>query len=53
MTKDHKLFQRKYLIFLDIDGVLASSRVHCAHNADQSYGLWARLDPVAMDFLSH
>ena len=41
---------RKYLIFLDIDGVFTSSRVHYAHNA--VYGMWHRFDPVAVDFMN-
>jgi len=41
---------RKYLVFLDIDGVFTSSRVHYAHNAE--YGMWHRFDPVAVDFLN-
>ncbi len=42
--------ERKYLIFLDIDGVFTSNRVHYAHNAE--YKLWARFDPVAVDFMN-
>lgn len=42
--------QRKYLIFLDIDGVFTSNRVHYAHNA--TYKMWARFDPVAVDFMN-
>lgn len=41
---------RKYLVFLDIDGVFTSSRVHYAHNA--TYEMWARFDPVAVDFMN-
>ena len=41
---------RKYLVFLDIDGVFTSSRVHTAHNAE--YAMWHRFDPVAVDFLN-
>lgn len=40
----------KYIVFLDFDGVLTSSRVHYAHNA--TYPMWARFDPVAVDFLN-
>lgn len=40
----------KYLVFLDFDGVLTSTRVHYAHNAE--YPMWARFDPVAVDFLN-
>lgn len=41
---------RKYLVFLDIDGVFTSSRVHTAHNAE--YEMWHRFDPVAVDFMN-
>ena len=41
---------RKYLVFLDIDGVFTSSRVHYAHNA--TYEMWHRFDPVAVDFMN-
>jgi hypothetical protein len=41
---------RKYLVFLDIDGVFTSSRVHYAHNA--VYKMWHRFDPVAVDFMN-
>lgn len=41
---------RKYLVFLDIDGVFTSSRVHYAHAA--SYDMWHRFDPVAVDFMN-
>jgi hypothetical protein len=40
----------KYLVFLDIDGVFTSSRVHAAHNA--SFDSWHRFDPVAVDFMN-
>ena len=42
--------ERKYLVFLDIDGVFTSSRVHYAHAA--TYGMWHRFDPVAVDFMN-
>ena len=42
--------KRKYLVFVDIDGVLTSSRVHYAHNA--TYEMWARFDPIAIDFFN-
>lgn len=42
--------KREYLVFLDIDGVFTSSRVHYAHNA--VYGMWHRFDPVAVDFMN-
>lgn len=41
---------RKYLVFLDIDGVFTSSRVHYAHNA--VFNVWHRFDPVAVDFMN-
>lgn len=41
---------RKYLVFLDIDGVFTSARVNSAHNA--SYDMWHRFDPVAVDFMN-
>jgi hypothetical protein len=41
---------RKYLVFLDIDGVFTSSRVHYAHAA--SYEMWHRFDPIAIDFMN-
>jgi hypothetical protein len=41
---------RKYLVFLDIDGVFTSSRVHYAHNA--VFNMWHRFDPVAVDFMN-
>lgn len=41
---------RKYLVFLDIDGVFTSARVTYAHNA--SYDMWHRFDPVAVDFMN-
>jgi len=44
------MMNRKYLVFLDIDGVFTSSRVHLAHNAD--FNMWHRFDPVAVDFMN-
>jgi hypothetical protein len=38
-------------VFLDIDGVFTSSRVHYAHKA--AYKMWHRFDPVAVDFMNH
>lgn len=40
----------KYLVFLDIDGVFTSNRVHYAHNA--TYEMWARFDQNAVDFMN-
>lgn len=44
-------YMRKYLVFLDVDGVFTSGRVHYAHNAHQA-ALWQRFDPVAVDFMN-
>jgi hypothetical protein len=41
---------RKYLVFLDIDGVFTSSRVHYAHNG--SYRMWSKFDQNAIDFMN-
>lgn len=41
---------RKYLVFLDIDGVLTSNRVNFAHNA--TYEMWHRFDQNAVDFFN-
>jgi len=41
---------KKYLCFLDIDGVFASSRVHTASNA--TYPIWHQFDPIAIQFLN-
>lgn len=40
----------RYLVFLDIDGVFTSNRVHYAHAA--VYENWHRFDPVAVDFMN-
>lgn len=45
------MMDRKYLVFLDIDGVFASHRVHVAHNAYQA-AMWQRFDPVAIDYMN-
>lgn len=42
--------KKRYLVFLDVDGVFTSSRVHYAHGA--SYEMWHRFDPVAVDFMN-
>lgn len=42
--------ETKYLVFLDIDGVFTSARVHYAHSGE--YKTWARFDPVAVDFMN-
>lgn len=40
--------KRKYLAFLDVDGVFASTRVH--YSWDNEYDKWSKFDPVAVDF---
>jgi hypothetical protein len=40
----------KYLVFLDIDGVFTSDRVHMAQNAN--YELWHKFDQTAVDFMN-
>lgn len=42
----------KYVIFLDIDGVFTSNRVHMAHNGNEDFPLWIKFDPVAVDFMN-
>ena len=39
-----------YLVFLDIDGVLTSDRVHLA--SDAHYPIWSKFDPIAIDFFN-
>lgn len=40
----------RYLVFLDIDGVFTSTRVHLSsHDRNE---LWNRFDPVAVDFMN-
>jgi hypothetical protein len=41
---------RKYLVFLDIDGVLTSQRVHTTYQGE--YGMWCQFDPVAIHFFN-
>jgi hypothetical protein len=43
---------KKYLVYLDIDGVFTSPRVHSAHNSDGNE-MWTRFDPVAVDFMNY
>lgn len=40
----------KYLVFVDIDGVLTSARAQMSHNA--SYMIWSKFDPIAIDFFN-
>jgi len=40
-----------YLVFVDFDGVLTSTRVHMAQPED-SYKLWSTFDPIVMEFFN-
>lgn len=40
-----------YYVFLDIDGVFTSARVHVAHNG--AYPIWAKFDSTAVDFMNY
>jgi len=51
-NKKEVKMNRKYLVFLDIDGVFTSHRVHIAHNAHGAM-MWQRFDPVAVDFMNY
>lgn len=44
--------KKAYLVFLDIDGVFTSQRVHTAHNSESAV-LWQKFDPVAVDFMNY
>lgn len=48
----YKTPKQRYLVFLDVDGVFTSSRVHYAHNSSPKYSMWCRFDPVAVDFMN-
>lgn len=41
---------RKYLCFLDIDGVLTSDRVHATYQG--KYDMWCQFDPIAIQFFN-
>lgn len=41
---------RKYLAFLDIDGVLTGDRVH--FSSEHEYNMWHQFDPVAIQFFN-
>jgi hypothetical protein len=41
---------RKHLVFLDIDGVFTSSRVHISRT--DPYPMWVKFDPVSIDFMN-
>lgn len=40
----------KYAVFLDVDGVFTSTRVHYA--ADSKGLLWRKFDPIAVEFMN-
>lgn len=40
----------KYLVFLDMDGVFATNRVHMVQNS--AYLMWHKLDPIAIDLIN-
>lgn len=42
---------KRYAVFLDIDGVLTSARVQLGHTCEK-HMLWDRFDPIAIDFLN-
>ena len=42
--------ERKYLVFLDIDGVLTSNRVH--YSGIYEYDMWHQFDPIAIQFFN-
>lgn len=42
---------KKYAIFLDIDGVLCSTRVQLGYT-NAKHPMWDKFDPVAIDFLN-
>jgi hypothetical protein len=41
---------KKYLCFLDIDGVLTSERVHTTYQGE--YMMWHQFDPIAIQFFN-
>ena len=41
---------RKYLVFLDIDGVFTSNRVH--YSGMYEYHMWHQFDPIATQFFN-
>ncbi len=41
----------RYVVFLDIDGVFTSTRVHLAKNVEHS-AMWDTFDPIAVDVLN-
>lgn len=54
LTKDnhsHKL--NGNIIFLDIDGVFTSERVHRTIQNKSHYGVWAKFDPIAIDYFNN
>lgn len=41
---------RKFLCFVDIDGVLTSNRVHTTYQGE--YEMWCQFDPIAVQFFN-
>lgn len=41
----------KYVVFVDIDGVLTTQRAHLSR-VNQSYNKWSQFDPVAINFFN-
>jgi len=42
----------KYVVFVDFDGVLTSTRVHLSYEATKTYPVWCVFDPVAIEFFN-
>lgn len=42
---------RRYVVFLDIDGVFTSDRVQLGHTCEK-HKMWDKFDPVAVDFMN-
>jgi len=49
-----KSHTQKYLVFVDFDGVLTSSRVHLSQDTDpyNHYPMWSTFDPVVVEFFN-
>lgn len=47
------MIESPYVVFLDIDGVFTSARVHLANNNGNGYSMWHKFDPIAIDFMNH
>lgn len=49
--RHHKL--NGNIVFLDIDGVFTSERVHRTIFNKDNYGVWSKFDPIAIDYLNN